>query len=465
MMQKDSNGQIGTWLRSLLPMLSICEYGVYTMVNRDLTTVVSSFISFMVIIVMHTRRKFWNDIFSRIIDFELVVCFCCLLQRFEEMMRQWVLIVVTLILVALTGRIMSEVDVDDGEPVNKDHFYIEVLHRALAESDKLNLTMAMAAATRFSNGSAHLQRLLLDRNIIHHTLDLYRLSQNNAERAYLVEILGILVEKGAAIREQDDEEPDVVTKSVFIREMVLANKLVHAGQLPLSLSSSLLRLLYMIPCDAVPLAKLLLHAHTIVLNVITAKGEFPDGVEGIKKFVNSAALQPGAKPAVKGSDLAAMSPTYSALLSRLGTQEQHDRGIYLSDIIDVLDETTSRLHDAFVSTPSVSKATTSSDSAGEAGDPRQVTVEMLSQTDNFGRNPLHILCLSGAKKLLTALLDHVGSLSSPASTSVTKALVKALTAKDARGQTPMTYLGEHHHYILYLRVPTSHPEHSNNLIT
>ena len=370
------------------------------------------------------------------------------------MLRPWVLIVVTLVLVALTGRIVSDVVdvVDDGEPVNKDHFYIEVLHRALAESDKLNLTMAMAAATRFSNGSGYLQRLLLDRNIIHHTLDLYRLSQNNAERAYLVEILGIIVDKGATIREKDDEEPDAVTKSVFIREMVLANKLVHAGQQPLSLSSSLLRLLYMIPCDAVPLAKLLLHAHTIVLNVITAKGEFPDGEEGIKKFVNSAALQPGAKPAVKGSDLAAMSTTYSALLSRLGTPELHNRGIYLSDIIDVLDETTNRLHEAFVTTSTGTAG--ASDSAGAAGNPRQVTVEMLAQTDNFGRNPLHILCLSGAKRLLTALLDHVTSSPSSSSSSsssssgstsseMTTALVKALTAQDARGQTPVAYLGDH----------------------
>ena len=372
------------------------------------------------------------------------------------MMRPWVLIVVTLVLAALTGRIVSEVDVDDGEPVNKDHFYIEVLHRALAESDKLNLTMAMAAATRFSNGSAHLQRLLLDRNIIHHTLDLYRLSQKNAERAYLVEILGIIVEKGAMIREKDDEDPDAVTKSVFIREMVLADKLVHTGQLPLSLSSSLLRLLYMIPCDAVPLAKLLLHAHTIVLNVITAKGEFPDGEEGIKKFVNSAALQPGAKPAVKGSDLAAMSTTYTTLLSRLGTQELHNRGIYLSDIIDVLDETTNRLHEAFVSPTTASTDAGASDSAGAAGNPRQVTVEMLSQTDNYGRNPLHILCLSGAKKLLTALLDHISppsssSLSSSsASSAMTTALVKALTAQDSRGQTPVSYLG---HYLSSTLIP------------
>ena len=123
---------------------------------------------------------------------------------------------------ANTHTTTTSTDTDTSPPPNKDHFYIEVLHRALAEHDKLNMSMAMSAAVRFSNGSAYLQRKLLDRNIVHHVLDMYRLSRDNGERAALVEVLKVIVGKGARVQEEDDEEPDAVVKTLYLREMVLA---------------------------------------------------------------------------------------------------------------------------------------------------------------------------------------------------------------------------------------------------
>ena len=310
---------------------------------------------------------------------------------------------------------------DDSEPANKDHFYIEVLHRALAESDKLNMSMAMSAAVRFSNGSAYLQRKLLDRNVIHHVLDMYRLSRDNGERAALVEVLKVVINKGARMQEEDDEEPDAVIKSLYLREMVLAEALVTTAQLPFTVTSNLVRLLYMVTCDTVPLAKLLLHAHTIVASVVATKGDFPNGVDGVRRFVNSASLQPGAKPAVKGADLATLSTTFNGVLARLGTQDMQDRGIQLADIVDALDEATNGVHSAFL---------------GAASPARQVTPAMLAEIDEFGRNALHVLCLSGARRMLAALADQFTDPSSPSAA----AFVKALTAPDVRGQSPIAYL-------------------------
>jgi hypothetical protein len=68
------------------------------------------------------------------------------------------------------------------------------------------------------------------------------------------------------------------------------------------------------------------------------------GVNGIKTMLNSATLEAGAAPAVKGSDLSILSKTYNEIISLLGLESLTDSGISLSLMTSILEESVSKIH-------------------------------------------------------------------------------------------------------------------------
>ena len=124
-----------------------------------------------------------------------------------------------------------------------------------------------------------------DAPILHHALNLYFGSQKLEERKALASAVQVLVGRGVDVNQKYGRDPDVLFKSLVLREMGLAQQIAEAGYvlhvytcpyylIYLSLlwcrSRSILadpltmNHLYALPCDPIPLSKLLLHAEVIV---------------------------------------------------------------------------------------------------------------------------------------------------------------------------------------------------------
>jgi hypothetical protein len=145
-------------------------------------------------------------------------------------------------------------------PKDLEPFYLEVLQNTLS-SRTLNTTLALEVLARF-NSSRLLQSPINGMNMLHHTFDLYMLSRESQQRKQLIEIASLMIGKGVDVTAVHPGHPDLLSKSIIIRNMQLAKKLAEHGA-PAETNSALLRLMYAVPCDIVPLAKLLLHADTI----------------------------------------------------------------------------------------------------------------------------------------------------------------------------------------------------------
>ena len=101
-----------------------------------------------------------------------------------------------------------------------------------------------------------------DRPLLHHALNLYFISPDPQDRAALVALMRDLIEKHIDINAPYNSDPDVVFKAVVIRELGLAHAMAGGGGL--TNHSVSLTQLYSVPCDPVPLSKLLLSAHSVV---------------------------------------------------------------------------------------------------------------------------------------------------------------------------------------------------------
>ena len=349
-------------------------------------------------------------------------------------------IVFAFIITLMTQKFTAAVDVGTDSP--KDRIYLEVIHRSMANIKNFDVSMAYSGVINLNDTEMY-NRPINGRNLLHHTIDIYMQNTNHTEREMLVTIMMVMVEKGARVAIDKEEEPDILVKSLAIREMYMATQFAQYG-LPRQVKSGLLRLLYSVPCDAVPLAKLLLHAHSIIKNLPKGRKSL-GGKEGVKNFVNNAKLPIGSKASVRGSDMSMLSKTYNNLLSKLGTNSLTESGILLTEIIDILDQVSTPVHE-YVLLPRDGDNVLIADDANpemkaDAG-ALEFKTDWLLEIDEYGRNPLHILMLSGSKIMLFSVIDKATyDHKDKGGVDIEKKLkfVKALSMKDNRGNTPMDY--------------------------
>lgn len=156
-----------------------------------------------------------------------------------------------------------------------------------------------------------------ERPLLHHALNLYFMSQIPKDRSTLVDVMHALIDKHIDINAPYNSDPDVVFKTIVIRELGLAYALAGGGGL--TNNSISLTQLYSVPCDPIPLSKLLLHAHSVV-QTRQAQTELhgpPFTVEQVKVLLAGASLGSGAKPAAKATDLYTHSPSFVSLLEQM----------------------------------------------------------------------------------------------------------------------------------------------------
>lgn len=174
-----------------------------------------------------------------------------------------------------------------------------------------------------------------DRPLLHHAMNLYFMTQNPSERGALVKLMRSLLDKHIEINEGYHSDPDVLFKAVVIRELGLALDLAGGGGI--TNNSLSLTQLYSVPCDPVPLSKLLLHA----MSVVQARGSGA-GVtltaEQVQALLAGASLGAGAKAAAKAADLVAHSHSFAGLVQQMlpGGAQRHERGFSLQTIMNSL---------------------------------------------------------------------------------------------------------------------------------
>jgi len=263
-----------------------------------------------------------------------------------------------------------------------------------------------------------------DRPILHHILNLYFQSRNVRDRKTLVEIGHMLIDSGADVNAQFNNDPHVLFKAVLLREMGLAKSVAEAGSV---LNSPLaLQQLYSVPCDPIPLSKLLLHAGSIIEKMKESARK--DGKEfttgDVLSLLAGASLGVGAKAAVNSQELAAMSPTYSGLVEDIFTDPSFD--VPLMTVLESLDEVASTIHRSLLAAPlAVIDPGTLSEHIGS----------LLVASENNGRNVLHTLGLSGGASMVRDLVE----IFSKASDEGKRLLAQVISAKDSRDHTPLSY--------------------------
>lgn len=324
-----------------------------------------------------------------------------------------------------------------------------LLFQSVSDNAKLDFAMSKKLLSQFRSDDVITGAVYDDIPFLHHLLNLHRTSTSARDKSDVLEIFQAALSVGADPSIPYKEDPPLLFKAIVLKELHLCKNIVNSSASVVhsllfgrtQWSSMFVTHLYSLPSESVPLAKLLLHADTI----IREKGQSAmGGLDGIKKLLSGASL---GKPAVKSVDLSAHSPAYERILSTLGAD--NDGKIRLLDIIRSLDDLAGSVHQSIVSVL-----------LGDAASALRF-VQVITDADQMarapypmGRNALHFLCLSGGAVMLEqlgqlllglrgeaenaeVLLD--GTASASVAAICDELFRKALHAADKRGHTPISY--------------------------
>lgn len=172
--------------------------------------------------------------------------------------------------------------------------------------------------------------------LLHHLFNLYMMIQHNEIRRVLMEIVQLCAARGVNTNPQHTKDPDILFKSIFIREISVANKVALKAS-NAQITAAALSRLYMLLADPVPVAKMLLMLDTRIRNA--PKGDvFSFGnLVALKKLIAGATLPASSKFAVKGVEYLTWSEHFNHMLPTLGDPSKASV-ILLSDTIRIIEE-------------------------------------------------------------------------------------------------------------------------------
>jgi hypothetical protein len=308
--------------------------------------------------------------------------------------------------------------------IHDDFVTLRAFHQSLLNFQSYNPTNAIEQLHKLQDKS--LLDISLSGNIpiLHHLLNLYfqasSLKTNqpaSSVRASLVEIMLLCIDYGVDVDQSYRNDPSALSKAIILRELEVAKRISSSSVIkqqaqsleltatestnPAKNSATVMMQLYAIPCEAVPLAKLLLHADTIIRQNYASKPHEVD-LHWIINLLTNAAPGAGSKPSTKIIDLIRESATFNAsILSHLGRGSKY-QGISLSSIMQSLDENTAGTHKNLVMTlPKL----------GDEG-----WNIFCSYKDQGKRNVFHHLAIAGAVTMtrdFTEAIRHNVALSHP----------------------------------------------------
>lgn len=305
----------------------------------------------------------------------------------------------------------------------------------LSDVNNLELEKALSIVNSMDTESIDPELTINGRPYLHHLYDLFMLSHSATDRKKVIDLAYKSIQKGsdASLTAQTGQyEPDLVYKSVYIRNMTMAHAVIDQlremqqdedgsededeEKLAALTGADTFQLLYLLSCDPVPLAKMLLHANNIVrqkvgLEMAAGSTQAASGgvseervtamTENIIKILSTAALvDTSSKFSFTGKDLGAFSSVYRGCIHELArrnyasykteTMEFDDHGrndVTLSELMDILQEMGLSLH------LSLFRRMDRIDFSNELA-------QLLSSPNHKGRNVLHMLAISQSEKIL-----------------------------------------------------------------
>lgn len=346
---------------------------------------------------------------------------------------------------------------------------IEYFHSSILSPKSVNITLARNILSTASTLPASTLRQLLRAPIkmetlpsiplLHHCLNVYvRLENKWNVKRDLASLVETLVSMGADVNQKFGNDPPLLFKALKLRELRLSRTIANAGAIDDSTGVALRETLT-VPCEPVPLAKLLLATSTFANKIAAKRGQAMDS-KALLATIAGANLH-GQKASVGGLDLQHLSSTYLNIFDRIvSLDEPQNHGVTLLELIKVLEE---------ASFPTLRALLNKKSHPQHPDDADVVDFANLISTPNpvTFRNMFHFLAHSGA----SLLVDEINSLvsqylmtlkqthGSQINTAFDKenqednkkhgqtkeeellrsAIKRALVEKDIRGLTPLDY--------------------------
>ena len=318
---------------------------------------------------------------------------------------------------------------------------------ALSNLNKLNFEDAF----RILENSPSSNFLVGDAPFLHHLFNLYMLAKNTKDKKQVIELLHLGITKGIDVKMTHNThyEPDLLYKSIFIRNMTISQAIVKqlsenpGGALT---NSDTQHLLSVLSCDAVPLAKMLLHGS----NIIAQSSHYLDTEASIRemiKLLSDAILSDkSSKFAYNGLELSKYSSSYKVAIELL--VKQHGNTHQTNDLS--LAHLTSILQDMSTSIlrPLWTQEAILQDLEG--------FLSIIVKSNDRKRNVLHMLAISNCASALQIIYDRMHALlydplvhqivvASGAeddvdaySNRLKELLLHALVKRDVRGHSPIS---------------------------
>lgn len=291
-------------------------------------------------------------------------------------------------------------------------------HACIANPSRIDMSCAMESVAELSSEEINFP-IFGDRPILHHMMNLYMVTKDQALHQELLVLTELLIEKGANPNNPFNNDPDVVTKALIMREMKLALQFAEEGGAVLS-SPFQLQTLFSLSCNPTPIAKMLLHADTIL------RTADPSLNLTANKLLQTATLQSASTRPLQNKHLTSLSSNYRDIISGLGNNQNKITKISLIDILNSVNDMVSGIFKELV----MNHATATSSLS--------VTQDRLSRllgsvVDSSGRNILHLLALSGS----TNIIQDLQVIFDEAHPSVLHQLAGSLRAEDGRALSPV----------------------------
>lgn len=297
---------------------------------------------------------------------------------------------------------------------------LQQLHECVAEPSRLDLMCAFSALEELDD--AYINAPIGGQTpILHHLMNMYVLSMDHGARHGIKELMLELLRRGADVN--DGGPPHIITKAVMMRELILAREMGHAGAIVTNVEE--FTSLFSIPCNPSSVAKMLLHADTLLRD------------RGLKQHMTasellvSASLHPGAAPALRSVDLEWGSPTFRRLLGEVGNQTAGPMFLRLTDLINSADDLTAPIfHELLSNYVSITNM-----GMAQGWLARVLASPLGGGAGARGRNMLQMFAVSGLTETLQIMSDVMGSAKGEAK----EVLLHALLSTDTRGNCALDY--------------------------
>lgn len=276
--------------------------------------------------------------------------------------------------------------------------------------------------------------------LLHYCMVLYYKSTSVKTRSSIVTLmLKLLSYDSVSVNTPYKADPSVLVKALILREMKVATSIANRGGLADIDGSlpSIWQLIYQIPCEPVPIAKLLLSVYTHVQSMIANDSRNGHASAGttyavdneMKKLIMTAQLMNQQAP-VNGQDLLS-STSFNQILNDLNSTSSGSVRIKLGDVQASLTDMVRSIHSSLLHSIV--------DTSGVIA-----LVNSLSLVINRknSRNAFHLLCMAGSVDLIDDLRAVIvnGRYSFDESRLMKKTLSAALQQRDSKGINPITYI-------------------------